>query len=340
MVDSRNRKLTLLRQWAMLRYIPRMPRKIPASRLLSLLENDGYDVSKRTIERDLMSMTEVFTSLQCDKRNKPYGWSWFGNDIMDIPSMDTPVALSFAITSRFMQPLLPRSNIRHLEPHFLQAEKVLSNTEKSDHGKWLDKIRILHRGQKLISADISPEILDTVYEALMTDKCLDIEYQKASNDKITEYEVNPLGLVFRDATIYLVSTLWKFEHVKQLVLHRIKTATISDKSKRIPKGFTLDKYIDSGEFGYKVTEKKIKLKVLFETEAVSHLRETRLSEDQTIKDQYDERALLEATVLDTLELRWWLRGFGDLVEIVKPKRLRDEFTNMSKNLAKIYSSAT
>ena len=330
---------TYLRQWSMLRHIPRLPRKVPASQLLTFLEEEGYQVSKRTIERDLNSLSLVFP-IKCDDRNKPFGWSFMGNDVLDIPSMDIPVALSFSLVSHFLQPLLPRSSREHLEPHFKQAAKVLKNTEKSGQGKWLTKIRILHRGQKLIPVNISPEILDTVYEALLTDKRINIKYQANEDSEIKEFEVNPLGLVFRDATVYMVSSLWEYDDLKQLVLHRIKKATISEKEKRSPEGFSLDEYIDSGEFGFKVNEKPIKLKVLFDEVAANHLKETRLSEDQVIKQQKDGCVLLEATVLNTLELRWWLMGFGDQVEVVKPKRLRDEFLAMAKSLVNKYSSAT
>ena len=327
---------TYLRQWSMLRSIPRKPRKITSSNLLSILESEGYQVSKRTIERDLNSLSLVFP-IKCDDRDKPFGWQWMGNEVMDIPSMDIPVALSFSLVSQFLQHLLPRSSREHLEPHFKQAAKILKNTEKSGQGKWLDKISILHRGQKLIPSNISPVILDTVYEALLTDKRIDIKYQASEDSDIKEYEVNPLGLVFRDATVYMVSSLWEYDDIKQLVVHRIRKAVISESVKRIPEGFNLKEYIDSGEFGYKVNENPIKLKAVFHKEAVNHLRETQLSEDQLIKEQHDGRVLLEATVFDTLELRWWLMGFGDEVEVMKPKRLRDEFKQMSKNLAKMYS---
>ena len=327
---------TYLRQWTMLRHIPRLPRKVPATRLLSILEEEGFKVSKRTIERDLNALSGIFP-IKCDDRNKPYGWSFMGNDVLDIPSMDVSVALSFALVSQFLEPLLPRSSRQHLEPHFKEASKILKNTEKSGQGKWLDKVRILHRGQKLIPVNISPNILDTVYESLLTNKCIDVKYQAREQSEVKQYLVHPLGLVFRDATVYLVCTLRDYPDLKQLVLHRIKKASISEKKKKIPKDFNLDDYIDSGAFGFKVNEKPVKIKVLFDDSAAIHLKETKLSEDQNIKQQKDGRSLLEATVLDTLELRWWLMGFGDQVEVIKPKKLRDEFKNMAKNLIKKYS---
>ena len=46
--------------------------------------------------------------------------------------------------------------------------------------------------------------------------------------------------------------------------------------------------------------------------------------------------LLKATVLDSLELRFWLRSFGDEVEIIRPLNLRTEFANAASTLASYY----
>jgi predicted DNA-binding transcriptional regulator YafY len=41
-------------------------------------------------------------------------------------------------------------------------------------------------------------------------------------------------------------------------------------------------------------------------------------------------------VLDTQQLRWWLLGFGDGVEVMKPAKLRREFRDMARGMAEIY----
>ena len=66
---------TLLRQWQMLRYIPRYPAKITATQLKAKLDSEDFNVTKRTVERDLMDLSRAFP-LTLDDRSKPYGWSW------------------------------------------------------------------------------------------------------------------------------------------------------------------------------------------------------------------------------------------------------------------------
>jgi len=62
-----------------------------------------------------------------------------------------------------------------------------------------------------------------------------------------------------------------------------------------------------------------------------------LSDDQTITEQPDGRMLVTATVQDTSELRWWLLGFGDGVEVLKPLKLRKHFVEIAANMASTYS---
>ncbi len=47
-------------------------------------------------------------------------------------------------------------------------------------------------------------------------------------------------------------------------------------------------------------------------------------------------AYITATVKDTRQLKWWLLGFADQVEVIKPKRLRDEFIEIGNNLVNRY----
>lgn len=66
---------TLMRQWEMLRMIPRAPRRISVRQILENLEPLGFKTSSRTIERDLQNLSTRF-QLIADDSEKPFGWSW------------------------------------------------------------------------------------------------------------------------------------------------------------------------------------------------------------------------------------------------------------------------
>ena len=91
------------------------------------------------------------------------------------------------------------------------------------------------------------------------------------------------------------------------------------------------------DFAYPQSSKRIKLKALFDPGAAFHLTERRLSVDQKLKKKPDGSYLLTATVQDTEELRWWLLGFGNGVEVLGPKALRAEFKAMVTDMARMYA---
>jgi len=66
------------------------------------------------------------------------------------------------------------------------------------------------------------------------------------------------------------------------------------------------------------------------------LKESSISKDQKLTKKKDGSVLLEATVKSTSQLRWWLMGFGDAVEVLGPKDLRSEFAKMARHLASHY----
>jgi len=80
----------------------------------------------------------------------------------------------------------------------------------------------------------------------------------------------------------------------------------------------------------------VRIDVLFEPKAAVHLSERPLSRDQTLTTWSDGRMRLEATVKDTMELHWWLLGFGDKVEVLGPKSLREEFAAITRRTAAQY----
>jgi hypothetical protein len=66
---------TILRQWMVLVMLPRPPRRIDTASIEARLRDRGIEVHRRTIQRDLLELAELFP-IVADERAKPYGWRW------------------------------------------------------------------------------------------------------------------------------------------------------------------------------------------------------------------------------------------------------------------------
>ena len=126
--------------------------------------------------------------------------------------------------------------------------------------------------------------------------------------------LSPLGIVVRTGVVYLVATSWKYEDIRHYVLHWMSEPRHKDETVEAPPEFPLAEHLgDDGSFAYPASDAKLKLRALFDAGAGAHLTESRLGYDHRATEQEDGRVLVEATVPDTAQSRWWLAGFGSLV---------------------------
>lgn len=331
-------KSTLLRQWFMLRKIPRSPRVIGTSELVSLLSDAGFEIDLRTVQRDLNSLSEVLPITS--DQHKPQGWSWLRDaGQFDIPGLEPQAALAFHMAEAHLRSVLPASTLGTLRPWFDAARGVLD-----EHGnglaKWPNKIRVLPRGLPMQVPVIHPEVQAVVYQAVLQDCKLSINYggnaDQIDGEVQPRYIVSPLALVVRNGVVYLVCVYDGHSDPRQLALHRMREAELLTEPAQRPKGFSIDGYIAEGEFGIPLNPRPIKLEAEFYRHVAIYLQESPISDDQTISDLDEENILLRATVPDTLELRLWLKSFGDDVAILKPVSLRREFQKMADNLKDYY----
>ena len=325
---------TILRFLTMLRMLPRAPRKIDTATMERKLRDEGYAVTRRTIQRDLHQLARTFPLL-CDE-HRPAGWSWAPDAaLIDLPGMDPTTALTFTLVERFLAPLLPRSTFGRIQPYLTQAQRILDALPTNALGRWPSKVRVIHRGPPLRLPEIPEAMVDAVTRGLLEGRRLDVEYHSRERGERTCGELNPLGLVVKGGVAYLVCTFWQYTDVRQVVLHRVYRAEVLEAPAIVPEGFDLDRYIQEGEFSYPVGE-PIRLGAVFSHGAAFHLHDTPLSADQVLTELDHERVLLRATVENTAELRWWLLGFGELVEVLAPADLREEFRARAAAMAALY----
>lgn len=327
---------TLLRQWETLRLIPRYPHKITARQVQESLSNQDFEVTKRTIERDLQALSEIFP-LVSDETDRPFGWSWLKDaPSFDLPGLSESEALAVKLTEQYLKPMLPASVLSELTPHFKTATQRLNGMpRRSRTGTWPGKIRSVPPTQPLIPPTIKPDVQRVVYEALLLDRQIEAVYLKRGDSEPVKYTLHPLAVVQRGAVTYLISTIFDYQDVHLFALHRFQSVEMLDETVHRPPDFDLDTYIASGAFGFG-NGKKIKLEALFTREAAEHLYETPLSSDQVLRPQNKNYTKLIATVPNTQQLQWWLLGFGEAVEVLAPAKIRSAMGSTALAMSRRY----
>ncbi|MBT9498854.1 MAG: WYL domain-containing protein [Zoogloea sp.] len=332
---------SLFRQWHMLRFVPRHPRKITVRAIQSQLSLEGFEVSDRTVQRDLMELSEVFP-LVVDDREKPFGWSWHKDaKAFDLPGLSVAEALTWVLAEQHLGQLLPRSLLDHLGPHFRAARERLDKEAQPQHGRnWLNKVRTVPPVQPLIPPNIDPEVQRTISDAVLQERQIEIRYRTKGKAEATLYQVHPLAIVQRGHVVYLYGRLFDYPNTRILAMHRIESASLLDLPAVAPDGFDLDDKVAKGVWSFGAAD-TFTIQLKFFDGKGEHLLETPLSTDQRVETVADDpkTLLISASVIDTPQLRWWLLGFGAGVEVLTPASLRNELSETAQRMVVRYATA-
>ena len=327
---------TLLRHWHMLRMLPRGPRKVTVQDIRHALERQGFEVTERTIQRDLVELNDVFP-LDCDDREKPFGWCWRKDaPNFDLPALSVSDALTLAMVEKHLTNLMPAPMLEQMAPYFDAARKLLDAEPKPHRGRsWLDKVRVVPPMQPLLPPKVDSEVQRTISEALLHERQVQIQYRRRGDKSPVEYRIHPLALIQRGPVLYLYVRIFDYEDGRTLALHRITSAQLLDEPAAIAKDFSIDAQVESGTWGFGQGE-MIQVELVFQSGYGDHLYETPLSKDQAIEALPDERLKVTATIADTPQLLWWLMGFGEGVKIVSPAKLLDAMAATAEEMVRVY----
>lgn len=313
----------LARQWELLRLLPSRQPGITAADLARRLQDNGFVVSKRTIERDLSELSTLF-GIACNDKGMPYGWYWMNGEPADLPGISITDAISLNLIEEFLRPLVPTAILATLEARFRLAKKKLEELSGDNNAaRWIDKVRYVPPTLALIPPKIGEGVLETIQEGLLTEKQIVVRYHKPSSSTPYELILHPLGIAQRGAVTYLVATAYDYSDVRLYAAHRIETASLLDADATKLPGFSLEGYIATGalQFG---AGKQIDLTARINQTLASILDETPLAANQKITTNGRDSYILHVSVLDSWQLHWWILSQGANIEIINPPELREK----------------
>lgn len=316
---------SLHRQWEILSHLPN-GKWIGTRDLQAQLNRAGFEISLRTVQRDLNQIAQRFPIE--NNGATPQGWRWKTDaPIQSLPHMNSSQAVTFMMVEEHLRHLLPPSLLTEITPWFDLARRSLSS-QQNNVRQWINRVRIIPATQPLIPPSVDRKAQQAIYEALLQDRQVECVYgSRGQHKEEKNYTLNPLALVQRGAVIYLVCTRLDKNEIQIFALHRFKSATVLDSRALHPVNFDIDHYIDSGKLGFRLRHDQpsaeVNLKLSMKTVHAITFFESKLSKDQKIEEFGTDMVQVSATVPLNSQLIWWLRGFGKKIEQIEPHYLQD-----------------
>jgi predicted DNA-binding transcriptional regulator YafY len=336
-MPAQSKGSVIQRQWEMLRLIPNhdMPGR-SAAELADALAARGYDITRRTVERDLEHL-RASMPLAVNERHRPQRWRWQKTRGLDVPGMEAAEAMALYMMRDAMKAHLPSCFMDALQSRFTQADKTLKALARSgDHARWSDRVRIVPAHVVLKPPRIAPRILQTLQRAVLGAIAIDAWYQSLQQAAPEPRLLYPRALLLRGSSLYLIAhQKGPDDAVRHFAVQRFSSVRLKELEPWPTQPFSLDAFMDDGrdQFG---EGGPIQFKARISPQLYKILRDSPLSDDMRVVER-DGVLTLSATVRDTWALHSWILGHAENVMVLEPAGLKASLSARIQAAAAAYT---
>lgn len=255
--------------------------------------------------------------------------------------MPEHLAVSLALAEKHLVDLMPSKYHQLLQKHYQNARRKLlaasTHYQPRQLQRLLNSVIIEQRGLRLAAINVDESVLDTVYQALILNRRIKIQYKQKW------VELHPHGVVFAKPKMYLLALKDSEQEskIRSYLLHRITAIELLQNSAQRIKGFDLEQFVHEGGLEVCIGEDQhYTLRLLITASAQSNLiqdlQDTPIAADQCLTAQGENSWELTATVRRTYQLRNWLLALGAAATVIEPLEIRQDIKNHLQELLSNY----
>lgn len=323
--------MLILRQSTILDIIPLSPRYISSHELMVKLNQFGFDISTRMLQRDLQSLYDQGCfGLEKDTRSKPYGWSinaqWRGGSAK---IMSCEVAEHYLLLEQLLPQSIPSDVKRSVH---IKAEQALKRFN-GDVPDWLATLP-----KPSLKVNIDSKLVAQIEHAIKHKRAMSAElYRVLYNEAhwLKFAELSFYNLVEQGGVLmaqFMVGSL--HDKCYQMPVYRIRNVHILQKTRREPSAEQVKSLRSAINKGMK--QEAIELVVKVPSHSAVNQGFIELGE-LTDKQHIDEKnVLLTYQTIDTEQLTDELFKCAHWLEVIKPERIRKRITTKLKAAASNY----
>lgn len=165
-MPTRPTRDTLLRIWEMLSIVPGSGDGLTAAEITQRLEDEGFPISQRQVERDLIELAGPVPIMP--SQDRPSRWRWMPGSTRNPGNMALPEALSWQLVADIVTPLLPRAMLKNLQPFFdLSRQRLDAIRQQTPKAGWRDRVRLVMPTQPLLPPKVKDEVLEMIQDAVL-----------------------------------------------------------------------------------------------------------------------------------------------------------------------------
>jgi predicted DNA-binding transcriptional regulator YafY len=170
--------------------------------------------------------------------------------------------------------------------------------------------------------------------AILKKHKVQIIYNSLFDGKIIDIELSPYHLFYNHRAWYVLGHCSMHKSVRTFKLNRIKQLKTTDKCFTNSKNFDLNAYL--GRAWSMIPEGLLyNIKLRFMPKVANNVAEVQWHSTQKVTFQPDGSAIVDFRVDGLGEITWWILGYGDQVQVLAPKVLRQKVAEIAENMIKL-----
>jgi predicted DNA-binding transcriptional regulator YafY len=147
------------------------------------------------------------------------------------------------------------------------------------------------------------------------------------------FDLNPYHLFFNDHVWYVLGKSDPYRETHIFKLNQIKKLTVLDRCFVEDEKFDLKEELSRAWL--MITEGKLyHVKLRFLPEVAYDVAEVQWHDTQTVTFEDNGSAIVEFHVDGLSEITWWILGYGDKVQVLEPRILRQKIIEIAQNVVR------
>jgi len=293
-------------------------------------------VTRRTIFRDLETLKAAGVPLEFDADSQRYmiPTAFF----LPPTNLTAAEALSLiAVTSE----LGADSGLPFLEPARTAALKL----ESSLPAALRDELRAMTRSIHIRTGPTNPldgkeAVYQQLIDAIAGRRVVRIEYASLTEWEKISTKLRPYRLMFSRRSWFVIGRSSAHRDVRTFNVGRIDALKPLREKYVIPKSFSLDKYLGNAWNLIPGNGADHQVVIRFQPLVAQNVAEVVWHQTQELRPLKDGSLEFKAQVSGLSEIAWWVLGYGDQAEVIKPARLRKIVASRVRQMQAMYNGSS
>lgn len=289
-------------------------------------------MSRRTIFRDLDELRESGIDLLYDESQQRYHIP----DVYFLPPTNFTPEEALALIV-LCHDLGDDSKL----PFFAPAQSAAVKLESTLPARLRDRLKLAAGALRIRMEPRNPllgqqPIYEQLLEAAASRRSVRILYHSLAEQKEIKTRLNPYQLMFSRRSWYAIGRSSLHRATRTFNVGRILDLEPLKDRYQIPAGFSIDRYLGNAWHLIPEPGPDQQVVVRFAKKVAQNVAEVAWHKTQRLEFNADGTLDFHAKVSGLHEISWWILGYGDQAEVLRPAELRRIVARHAQNMARQY----